>query len=275
MDIEPTVAASLIESAVPDLPDLAMVLGSGFRSILEDWEIEASFPFSDLPGFYQPQVPGHEEAAILVARRKECRVVIVSGRMHFYEGYSMDSATLAIRVLHHLGIEKLLLTCSAGAIRNDLRVGDMVFIVDHINFMGVNPLHKWSWADGDGFLDLSRIYSERLNLILENCSRAHGIRIGRGVYVGVPGPTFETPAEVRMMRTWGGDLVGMSVLPEAVVAHRYRMEVAGLAFIANLAAGISFRDIHYQDSLRLLKERRKIVSDYLHDFCVEADAPRS
>ncbi len=269
MDVEPTVAATLIQTSVSDMPTLGLVLGTGFSAILDDWEIEHQFPFSDLPGFFKPSVPGHEEAAFLVARQGPARVLIVSGRMHFYEGYSMDSATMAIRVLARCGIQSVLLTNSAGAIREDLRVGDMVFLEDHINFMGVNPLHKWSGSGGEGFLDLGQVYSEELNRILEDCARRSGIRIGRAVYVGVPGPSFETPAEIRMFRILGGDIVGMSILPEAVAAHRFGIRVAGLSYITNLAAGLSGEPLDHSHCQQRLQRNKEKVSRLVSQFCSE------
>ena len=269
MDLEPAVASSLIESEVSDLPSLAVVLGSGFNFVLESWEIEARFPFAELPGFFTPTVPGHEEAAILVAATGKCRLLVVSGRMHYHEGYSMDTATLPIRVLARCGIKKVLLTNAAGAIRQDFQVGDLVMLVDHINFMGINPLHKWAWTEGPGFVDLSSLYSERLNECLERQGDRHRLRIRRGVYVGVTGPSFETPAEVRMFERMGGDMVGMSVLPEAVAACRCGLEVAGLSYITNLAAGYAYDAIRHEKVLTEVNDNREKLARFLTDFFEE------
>ncbi len=228
MDANLQAAVAWIRGAVSEMPSLAVVLGSGFQTILDGWKVEAQFSFADLPGFFAPATPGHEQAAILVAAAEGCRTVFVSGRMHFYEGHSMATVTLPIRVLSHCGVQAVVLTSTAGRIRQSWQVGDLVCLSDHINFTGDNPLRGQNWADNGGeFVDLCGLYSERLNHCLERNGGKHGFTMRRGVYVGVSGPRFETPAEIRMFERWGGDLVGMSVVPESIVARQYGLEVGG------------------------------------------------
>ena len=191
MDANLQAAAAQIRGAVSEMPSLAIVLGSGFQTIADGWTVEARFYFADLPGFFAPATPGHEQAAILMASAEGQRVVFVSGRMHFYEGYSMATVTLPIRALAHCGVRSIVFTSAAGGIRQDWQVGDLVCLSDHINFTGNNPLRGQNWTDnGDRFADLCGLYSEGLNRCLERNGRKHGFTMRRGVYVGVAGPSF-------------------------------------------------------------------------------------
>ena len=267
-------AADQIRGAVSKMPSLAVVLGSGFQTILNGWKIESRFSFADLPGFFAPATSGHEQAAILVAAAEGCRTAFVTGRMHFYEGHSMATVTLPIRVLAHCGVQAVVLTNAAGCIRQSWQVGDLVCLSDHINFMGDNPLRGQNWTDNDGgFADLCGLYSERLNRCLERNGRKHGFTMRRGVYVGVPGPIFETPAEIRMFERWGGDLVGMSAVPESIVARQCGLEVAGLSYIANLAAGMAKSEIKHKEVLEELRRSGKRLARFFLDFCLEAGFP--
>ena len=271
MDANLQAAAARIRSAVSEMPSLAIVLGSGFQTITEGWTVEARFSFADLPGFFAPTAPGHEEAAILVSAAKERRVVFVSGRMHFYEGHSMATVTLPIRVLAHCGVGAVVLTSAAGGIRQSWQVGDLVCLIDHINFTGDNPLRGQNWTGNGGrFADLCGLYSEGLNRCLERNGRKHGFTMRRGVYVGVSGPSFETPAEIRMFERWGGDLVGMSAVPESIVARQCGLEVAGLSYIANLAAGRAKSEIKHKEVLKELHRSGKRLAKLFLDFCLEA-----
>ena len=275
MDANLQTAADRIRGAVSEMPALAIVLGSGFQTIADGWTVEARFPFANLPGFFAPATPGHEQAAILVAVAEGRRTVFVSGRMHFYEGHSMATVTLPIRVLAHCGVRAVVLTNAAAGIRQDWQVGDLVCLSDHINFMGDNPLRGQNWTDNSGrFADLCGLYSERLNRCLERNGRKHGFTMRRGVYVGVSGPVFETPAEIRMFEHWGGDLVGMSAVPESIAARQCGLEVAGLSYIANLAAGRAKSEIKHKEVLEELRQSGKRLAKFFLDFCLEADAPK-
>lgn len=273
MDANLQEAAARIRGAVSEMPSLAIVLGSGFQTIADGWTVEARFSFADLPGFFAPTTPGHEQAAILVAAAKGCRTVLVSGRMHFHEGHSMATVTLPIRVLARCGVRAVVLTNAAAGIRQDWQVGDLVCLIDHINFTGDNPLRGQNWTgNGGGFADLCGLYSQRLNRCLERNGRKHGFAMRQGVYVGVSGPSFETPAEIRMFERWGGDLVGMSAVPESIVARQCGLEVAGVSYIANLAAGQAKSEIKHKKVLEELRRSRKRLAKFFLDFCLEAGA---
>ncbi|MCS1408974.1 MAG: Purine nucleoside phosphorylase 1 [Verrucomicrobia subdivision 3 bacterium] len=271
MAVNPQAAVALLQNAIPEMPSLGIVLGSGFQTILEGLAVESRFPFSGLPGFHLPTVPGHEQAAILVATVGGRRVVLISGRMHYYEGHSMATVTLPVRVLARCGVRTLVLTNAAGGIREDFRVGDLVCLTDHLNFIGVNPLRDSSSSTEVGFVDLCDLYSERVNQRLTHCGRRHGFQVHRGVYVAVAGPSFETPAEIRMFERLGGDLIGMSTVPEAVASRQCGLEVAALAFITNLAAGRSHREIRHEEVLEVLSDAGDRLAKLIADFCREVE----
>ena len=266
-------AAARIRGAVSEMPSLAIVLGSGFQTIADGWTVKARFSFADLPGFFAPATPGHEQAAILVAAAEGCRTVFVSGQMHFYEGHSMATVTLPI-LLARCDVQTVVLTNAAGGIRQDWQVGDLVCLSDPINFMGDNPWRGQSWTGNGGqFADLCGWYRERLNRCLERNGRRHGFALRRGVYVGVSGPSFETPAEIQMFERWRDDLVGMSAVPESIVARQCGLEVAGLSYIANLAAGRAKSEIKHKEVLEELRRAGKRLTKFFLDFCLETGFP--
>lgn len=213
--------------ALPGRPDVVIVLGSGLgRTDLGPERVRV--PFSKLDGFPRPSVAGHEGLLSLVGR-----TAILRGRAHWYEGRSMEEVTAPVRALARLGARTLVLTNAAGGIAARLRPGDLMGITDHLNLMGVNPLRGSA-----GFVDLSEVYDP---VLLERAGRAArrlGFRLKRGVYAAVSGPSYETPAEVRMLRRLGADAVGMSTVPEAVAGRAAGMRVLGLSLISNRAAGL-------------------------------------
>lgn len=266
-------AATRIRGAVSIMPSLAIVLGYGFQTIADDWTVEARFSFADLPGFFAPATPGHEQSAILVAAAEGCRTVFVSGRMRFYEGHSMATVTIPI-LLARCGVQAVVLTNAAGGIRQDWQGGDLVCLSGHINFMGDNPWRGQNWTGNGGqFGDLCGRHSERLNRCLERNGRKHGFALRRGVYVGVFGPSFETPAEIRMFERWRGDLVGMSAVSESIVARQYGLEVAGLSYIANFAASRAKSEMKHKQVLEELRRSEKRLAKFFLDFCLEAGFP--
>jgi len=229
-------------------PTLAMVLGSGFGQVLERVTPELEVPYRQLPGFAAPSVPGHA-GRLLVGRLAGVPTILLSGRLHYYEGHSLAKVTLPIRVLAALGVRSVLLTNAAGGIRGSLRPGDFMAIADHINGMGVNPLRTSGAAGGDRFLDLSALYDAWLRGLLRQAARQMGVRLRHGIYLAVAGPCYETPAEIRAFARWGADAVGMSTVPEAIVARQCGLRVAGLSCITNLAAGRSAQPLSHPEVL--------------------------
>ncbi len=220
-------------------PEIGVILGSGLGAIANRIENPVVIPYTDIPHFHGTSVEGHAGKMIL-GRFHGVACVFLQGRFHVYEGYDMSDVVFPTRTICALGIKTLLLTNASGGINTRFRPGDIMVIEDHINLMGDNPLKGPNLAQlGPRFPDMSEAYSAACVAVLEECAAELAIPLQRGVYAGVLGPTYETPAEVRMLRTLGGDAVGMSTVPEAIAANHLGVRVAGLACITNLAAGLS------------------------------------
>ncbi len=224
-----------IESKLKKKPKIVIVLGSGLGKIADLLEDRIIIPYSNIPGFPISTAPGHK-GELVVGDLHGKTVVAMSGRFHYYEGYSMKDVTFPIRVFQLLGVEYLFITNAAGALNPEFKIGRPMVIKDHINFMGTNPLigpnvDKW----GPRFPDMSAPYDPNLITLARTVSRDLGIKIHEGVYIAISGPCFETPAEMRMLRHLGADAVGMSTVPEVIVAKHGGMKVFGLSAITDMA----------------------------------------
>jgi len=236
--IRPQVAALQLSRLSRSRPTLALVLGSGFHHALTTMAIERRIPYAKLMGFPPVGVRGHA-GELIFGELGGTPVIVLSGRAHFYEGHSMARVTFAIRALAAFGIRDLLLTNAAGSVNRTFRPGDFMVLTDHINLMGVNPLRGETGLRRPRFVDLTRVYDPQLRALLSRAGRAARTRLRRGVYLAVSGPTYETPAEVCAYARLGADAVGMSTVPEAIVARQCGLRVAALSCLTNLAAGIS------------------------------------
>lgn len=234
----PAVAAARILQAAPLRPTLAVILGSGFDTVRDAVQIAAELPSEKLPGFPITGVDGHSGKVILGMIGK-VPVLALCGRCHYYEGHSLATVTFPIRVLAECGIRTLLLTNAAGGINPKFRPGDFMCLADHLNLMGANPLQGAAPTGGHSrFVDLSQTYDRGLNKLLAKAARKARVRLHEGVYAAVAGPCYETPAEIRAFATLGADAVGMSTVPEAIVARQCGLRVAALSCITNRAAGL-------------------------------------
>lgn len=219
-------------------PELAIVLGSGLGAFCDGLD-GISIPYGDIPGFSPAKVKGHKgELLFCNIHGKNC--VIMQGRFHFYEGHPLCQTTYPIKVFKKLGVEKLILTNAAGSLRKDLAPGSIMIISDHINFMGSNPLiGENDDTLGTRFPDMNEVYSKRMRNILKQCAQKLDIELREGVYCALSGPSYETPAEVKMLSILGADATGMSTVPEAIVAKHCSIETLGISLITNYAAGLS------------------------------------
>lgn len=233
-----TSAASYLLAHTTQRPTVGMVLGSGLGDFAETLTDAIRIPFSQIPNFPLPTVPGH--AGALVFGKKQGReVVVLQGRIHYYEGLPQSEITLSVRVLAAIGVRTLILTNAAGGVNTAFHPGDLMLISDHINYSFSNPLIGPNLDDfGPRFPDASDIYTARLRTAIKEAAAAAGIRLQEGVYMMFSGPSYETPAEIRMARILGADAVGMSTVPEALVAAHCGMRVAGISCITNMAAGV-------------------------------------
>jgi purine-nucleoside phosphorylase len=232
-------AAETIRRRAGDVPAVAVVLGSGLGAFAESLRDAVAIPYEGIPHWPPSRIAGHAGRLVAGTTSGGRRVLALSGRMHAYEGHPLTAVVFAIRVLGRLGVRTMVLTNAAGGINLQFASGTLLLIDDHINLMGANPLAGPNDARfGPRFPDMSEVYSRRLRGIADEAARANGLALEHGVYLAVSGPSYETPAEIRAFRTLGADAVGMSTVPEAIVARQMGLEVLGLSCITNLAAGI-------------------------------------
>lgn len=220
---------------------LGLVLGSGFSVLEQALVPEVTLSFDGLPGFPQASVPGHA-GRFLLGHIQDHPVVLQSGRLHYYEGHSMEEIARPVHFQADLGVKRILFTNAAGGIRSDLGPGSLMILSDHMNFMGIHPLRGARGHDGPPFLDLSKTYDEEGILRLEEAASLAKVPVTRGVYLAVCGPCYETPAEIRAFRALGADAVGMSTVPEAIIARWRGLQVSALSCITNHAAGLGTVD---------------------------------
>lgn len=229
-------AVRLIRSRSALRPEVGLILGSGLREVANEVMAPVSIPYGDIPHFPRSTVAGHD-GRLVIGHLEGRPVVVMQGRAHFYEGYTMAQVTLPVRVLSLLGVRSLILTNAAGGLRDEFRVGDLMLITDHINLPGMvghNPLHGPNDEQfGTRFPDLTVAYDPELRRIARTTADREGIPLHEGVYVMLSGPAFETPAELRMLRVLGADAVGMSTVPETVAARHAGMRVLGISGITN------------------------------------------
>lgn len=232
---DPDMVAATLRRRLPLPPRLAVILGSGFAATAHAVAESIRIPYAELPGFPVPGVPGHA-GTLIAGQLSGYPTVILAGRAHVYEGHDAARVAFPIRVLAALGVDALLLTNAAGGIRDDLHPGCLVTLHDHLNLMGANPLTGPGGADR--FVDMTDAYDPALRQLLARAAASVPVALTEGVYAAVPGPSYETPAEIRALRTLGADLVGMSTVPEVIVARHCRLRVAALSCITNRAAGL-------------------------------------
>ena len=231
-------AASYLLGHTARRPAVGMVLGSGLGDFADTLEDAVRIPFSQIPNFPLPTVPGHV-GALVFGKKQGKEVVVLQGRIHFYEGLPQSEITLPIRVLAAIGVKTLILTNAAGGVNTSFSPGDLMLISDHINYSFSNPLIGPNLDDfGPRFPDASDIYTARLRASVRKAAASAGLRLQEGVYMMFSGPSYETPAEIRMARILGADAVGMSTVPEALVAAHCGMQVLGISCITNMAAGV-------------------------------------
>jgi purine-nucleoside phosphorylase len=246
-------AAYLKTRLHPLAPRVGIVLGSGLGAAADAVAHAVRVPYGEIPHFPQSTVEGHS-GRIVAGTLGGAPVVLMQGRVHFYEGYSPLEVTFPMRVLGALGVRAVVLTNAAGGIAEGLSLGQLVALSDHINGMGWNPLTgsneaRFGFAPGSGlrFFDMTEAYSKRLRARAAEAAQAEGFDLKEGIYLATPGPSFETPAEIRAFRALGATLVGMSTVPETIVARHMGMEVLGISCVTNLAAGLSAAPLSHQD----------------------------
>ena len=262
---KPEVIAAQIRKKSNLNPVLGIVLGSGFQEVAGQVADRTEIPYSSLSGFPKTGVAGHK-GCLLLGWMRGVPVAVLSGRAHFYEGHSMETITFPIRVLAALGIRDILLTNAAGGIAKHLRPGDFMLVRDHINFMGVNALRGGLLPGSNRFVDMVRAYDPDLRVLLKAAGKKLRLPLREGVYLAVPGPCYETPAEINAFAILGADAVGMSTVPEATVGRQCRLRVAALSCITNLAAGRGKDPITHEEVLAIGKQVKESAAQLILEF---------
>lgn len=263
--VEPQAAAAKLKTLSRLRPTLGIILGSGFHFVRNVLRVEAEIPYGKLPGFPVAGVSGHA-GQLLLGRLGGTDVVVLSGRAHFYEGHPMTTVTFAVRTLAAYGIRALLVTNAAGGVNRAFRAGDFMVLTDHINFMGTNPLRGPPQRDLPRFVDMTQTYDRGLQRLLGRAARQCRIRLRSGVYLAVCGPSYETPAEIRAFARLGADAVGMSTVPEAIVARQCGVNVAALSCITNLATGRSRQPLSHAEVLETGERVKTQAAELLQTF---------
>jgi purine-nucleoside phosphorylase len=249
-------AAAWIRKRTPHPPDVAIVLGSGLGDFTERLADAVTISYQEVPNWPVSRVIGHA-GRLVVGGLAGRRVAALSGRVHFYEGYDLATVTLPTRVMGLLGVRSLILTNAAGGVNTGFNAGALMVIDDHINLMSDNPLVGPNEDRfGPRFPDMTEVYSRRLRGLADDAARARGLAIAHGVYVALRGPSYETPAEIRYLRTIGADAVGMSTVPEAIAARHMGVEVLGISCITNMAAGVLPRPLHHDEVMETARRVR-------------------
>lgn len=249
-------AVEYIKSRIKVEPEIGIILGSGLGSLADEVGNPTIVEYKDIPNFPQSTVQGHE-GRMVIGTLQGKNVIVLQGRFHYYEGHQMSSVTMTVRVMKLLGVKSLIVTNAAGGINTSFKAGDLMLITDHINFTSVNPLIGANLDKfGLRFPDMTEAYSKRLLGIARDSAKSIGVDLKEGVYIFVTGPSFETPAEVRMLRVLGADSAGMSTVPEVIAARHSGIEVLGISCIANPGAGITGNPLNHQEVLAAMDESK-------------------
>ncbi len=253
--------AEYLKKQIDYNPEYAIVLGSGLGSLVEDIQIDKEIPYKDIPNFPVSTVKGHKGSLIFGTLNGK-KVLAMNGRFHYYEGYNMKEVTFPERVFWQMGIRKLVVSNASGGVNRNFDIGDVMLIKDHINFFPEHPLRGPNDERfGPRFVNMSEPYSKKMLQVVRAYAADKGIKIKEGTYLGLQGPTFETLAEYTMVRSIGGDAVGMSTVPEVIVAKHMDMEVFGISVITDIGTEEFIEEVNHQEVLKAAKAAEPIVRE--------------
>lgn len=264
-------SAEYIKNKINFVPEIAIVLGTGLEEIAETIEESIKINYSDIPDFPVSTAPGHKGELIL-GKLSGKNVVLMNGRFHYYEGYTMKEVTFPVRVFQELGVTSLIVTNAAGGMNPNFDIGNPCIITDHINFMGDNPLlgqNNDEW--GVRFPDMSEVYSKDYVNLAIKVSKKLNIPVYTGVYLGITGPTFETPSELKMMRNFGADLVGMSTVPEVIAARHAGMKVLGISAVTDKAVPDELKTVTADEVIEIANKTGQKMGNIIIEFVKELD----
>ncbi|MBQ8969536.1 MAG: purine-nucleoside phosphorylase [Bacteroidaceae bacterium] len=257
--------ASWLKARMKSNPSTAIILGTGLGRLADEIETEQVIPYAEIPNFPQSTVEGHS-GQLLLGRLGGKEVLAMQGRFHFYEGYSMKEVTFPVRVMYELGIRTLFVSNAGGGTNPQFSVGDIMIITDHINFFPEHPLRGKNFPTGPRFLDMHEAYDRGLIQLADEIAQEKGIKVQHGVYLGTQGPTFETPAEYRMFARLGADSVGMSTVPEVIVAHHCGIKVFGVSIITDLGVEGQIVEVSHEEVQRAANEVQPKMAEIMREM---------
>jgi len=263
-------AAAWIKNHTALRPATAIVLGTGLGHLAKEIEVEDEFSYSEIPHFPVSTVEGHS-GSLLFGRLGGKPVMAFNGRFHYYEGYTMQQVTLPERIMHEMGIRYFFVSNASGGMNPTFRIGDLMLITDHINMMPEHPLHGPNFPTGPRFPDMHEAYDRQLIALAKTIAAEKGIRTVEGVYVGTQGPTFETPAEYRMFHIIGGDAVGMSTVPEVIVARHCSIRVFGMSVITDLGVEGKPCEVSHEEVQKAANAVQPLMADIFREMIKRID----
>ena len=257
--------AAWLRKRMPNAPSTAIILGTGLGQLAERIERTLSIPYSDIPNFPVSSVEGLA-GELIFGRLGGKDVMAMEGRFHYYEGYTMQQVTFPVRVMYELGIKTLFVSNAAGGTNPNFNIGDLMIITDHINYMPENPLHGPNIPTGPRFPDMSEAYSHELIALADSIAAKHDIKVQHGVYLATQGPTYETPSEYRMFARWGADAVGMSTVPEVIVAHHCGIQCFGISIITDLGGMEVAVKVSHEEVLRAAETAQPLMTTIMEEM---------
>ena len=266
--------ASWLKSRMTTSPKTAIVLGTGLGQLASEISDKTEFPYSDIPNFPVSTVEGHS-GKLIFGKLGGVDILAMQGRFHFYEGYSMKEVTFPVRVMYELGIKTLFVSNAAGGMNPAFSIGDLMIITDHINFFPEHPLRGKNFPTGPRFPDMHETYDLNLVALADQIAEEKGIKVQHGVYVGVQGPTFETPAEYKMYRLLGGDAVGMSTVPEVIVAHHCGIRTFGVSVITDLGGFDNPVEVSHEEVQGAANKAQPFMTEIMREMIVRSEQVES
>ncbi|MBR1485017.1 MAG: purine-nucleoside phosphorylase [Prevotella sp.] len=266
--------ASWLRERMTTSPKTAIVLGTGLGQLASEITDTLEFPYSEIPNFPVSTVEGHS-GKLIFGKLGGVDIMAMQGRFHYYEGYSMKEVTFPVRVMYELGIKTLFVSNAAGGMNPGFKIGDLMVITDHINFFPEHPLRGKNFPTGPRFPDMHETYDTQLIRLASQIAREKNIRLQYGVYMGVQGPTFETPAEYRMYRAMGGDTVGMSTVPEVIVAHHCGIRVFGVSIVTDLGGFDIPVEVSHEEVQEAANKAQPIMTELMREMIVRSETVES
>ncbi len=261
--------AQWLKERISTQPKTAIILGTGLGRLAEEIKVKARISYNDIPHMPVSTIEGHR-GCLIVGELGGKDILAMQGRFHYYEGYSMKEVTFPIRVMHELGIKTLFVSNAGGGMNPDFEIGDLMIITDHINFFPEHPLHGPNLPTGPRFPDMSEAYDKGLIALADRIAQEKGIKVQHGVYLGTQGPTYETPAEYRMFHILGADSVGMSTVPEVIVANHCGMKVFGMSIITDLGVEGKIVEVSHEEVQKAANAVQPLMAEIMREMIMNS-----